>query len=100
MQSAVTDVTYLLFTLRHRSELYNSLSPSRFIDYRFLLALVVAGRPLLDLRLTDSIEMPDIKPFLPSRPSGIVFIALNILRVLSILSLLLVFSANIVTISQ
>jgi hypothetical protein len=38
-----------------------------------------------------------IKPFLPSRPSGPVFIALNLLRLLSIIALLLVFSANIVT---
>lgn len=41
--------------------------------------------------------MSSIKPFLPSRPSGIVFIGLNILRVLSIIALTLVFSANIVT---
>ncbi|KAK8865857.1 hypothetical protein IAR55_001005 [Kwoniella newhampshirensis] len=38
-----------------------------------------------------------MKPFLPSRPSGPVFIGLNVLRALSILSLVLVFAANIVT---
>ncbi|CAD6563929.1 MAG: hypothetical protein TREMPRED_002380 [Tremellales sp. Tagirdzhanova-0007] len=38
-----------------------------------------------------------IKPFLPARPSGPLFIALNILRLLSIISLLLVLAANIVT---
>ncbi|WWC66435.1 uncharacterized protein I206_100337 [Kwoniella pini CBS 10737] len=41
-----------------------------------------------------------IKPFLPSRPSGPVFIGLNVLRVLSIISLLLVMSANIVTMAN
>lgn len=40
---------------------------------------------------------PNLTPFLPSRPSGITFIALNILRCLSIISLLLVFSSNLVT---
>jgi len=44
--------------------------------------------------------MPDIKPFLPSRPSGVVFIALNVLRALSMISLLLVFSAIIVTMAK
>jgi hypothetical protein len=38
-----------------------------------------------------------LKPFLPSRPSGPVFIGLNALRALSIVALLLVISANIVT---
>ena len=39
----------------------------------------------------------NLTPFLPARPSGITFIALNILRALSIVALLLVFSSNIVT---
>lgn len=38
-----------------------------------------------------------LKPFLPKRPSGPVFIGLNILRALSIVALMLVFAANIVT---
>ncbi|ORY25655.1 hypothetical protein BCR39DRAFT_499043 [Naematelia encephala] len=38
-----------------------------------------------------------IKPFLPARPSGPVFIALNALRLMSIVSLLLVMAANIKT---
>ncbi|WWC58546.1 uncharacterized protein I303_101089 [Kwoniella dejecticola CBS 10117] len=41
-----------------------------------------------------------IKPFLPSRPSGPVFIGLNVLRALSIIALLLVMSANIVTMAD
>ncbi|KAK1925779.1 hypothetical protein DB88DRAFT_539192 [Papiliotrema laurentii] len=41
-----------------------------------------------------------LKPFLPSRPSGPVFIALNALRLLSIVALILAFSANIVTMSS
>ncbi|WRT64073.1 uncharacterized protein IL334_001001 [Kwoniella shivajii] len=41
-----------------------------------------------------------IKPFLPSRPSGPVFLGLNALRVLSIISLLLVMAANIVTMAN
>jgi len=44
--------------------------------------------------------MPDIKPFLPARPSGIVFIGLNILRLVSLITLLLVLSANIVTMAR
>ncbi|TYJ54965.1 hypothetical protein B9479_004377 [Cryptococcus floricola] len=40
----------------------------------------------------------NIKPFLPSsRPSGPVFIALNVLRALSMIALILVFAANITT---
>ncbi|WVQ85460.1 hypothetical protein IAT38_007625 [Cryptococcus sp. DSM 104549] len=42
----------------------------------------------------------DIKSFLPSRPSGPVFIALNALRALSIVALLLVFAANVVTMAS
>ncbi|ORX37317.1 hypothetical protein BD324DRAFT_625675 [Kockovaella imperatae] len=38
-----------------------------------------------------------IKPFLPKRPSGPVFIGLNVLRALSIIALILCLSANIVT---
>lgn len=43
---------------------------------------------------------PDIKPFLPSRPSGPVFIALNVLRLLSIIALLLCLAANCVTMAS
>lgn len=39
----------------------------------------------------------NVKPFLPSNRSGPVFMGLNILRFLSIVALLLVFSSNIVT---
>jgi hypothetical protein len=42
----------------------------------------------------------NLKPFLPKRPSGPVFIGLNILRALSIVALMLVFAANIVTMVQ
>jgi hypothetical protein len=42
----------------------------------------------------------NLKLFLPKRPSGPVFIGLNILRLLSIIALLLVFAANIVTMVQ
>lgn len=41
-----------------------------------------------------------IKPFLPSRPSGPIFIGLNVLRLLSIIALLLVFAANVVTMAE
>ncbi|WVW82216.1 hypothetical protein I302_104222 [Kwoniella bestiolae CBS 10118] len=41
-----------------------------------------------------------LKPFLPSRPSGPVFIGLNILRLLSIIALLLVLAANVVTMAD
>ena len=41
-----------------------------------------------------------LQPFLPKRPSGPVFIGLNVLRALSIIALLLVFAANIVTMAQ
>jgi hypothetical protein len=41
-----------------------------------------------------------LKPFLPERPSGPVFIGLNILRLLSILALLLVLAANVVTMAR
>ncbi|KAI9634899.1 uncharacterized protein MKK02DRAFT_28024 [Dioszegia hungarica] len=44
--------------------------------------------------------MSNLTPFLPSRPSGVVFISLNVLRVLSILALTLVLSANIVTMAK
>lgn len=44
--------------------------------------------------------MPDIKPFMPERPSGPVFIGLNILRLLSIIALILVFASNIVTMAE
>ena len=38
-----------------------------------------------------------IKPFLPKRPSGPVFIGLNVLRAMSVIALLLCLAANIVT---
>ncbi|WVQ97192.1 hypothetical protein IAU59_004302 [Kwoniella sp. CBS 9459] len=41
-----------------------------------------------------------VKAFLPSRPSGPVFLGLNALRVLSIIALLLVLAANIVTMAD
>jgi len=41
--------------------------------------------------------MDPIRPFLPQRPSGPVFIGLNLLRLLSIVALLLSFAANVVT---
>ncbi|WVF70843.1 hypothetical protein IAT40_005637 [Kwoniella sp. CBS 6097] len=41
-----------------------------------------------------------VKAFLPSRPSGPVFLALNVLRVFSITALLLVLAANIVTMAD
>ncbi|WWC86177.1 uncharacterized protein L201_001050 [Kwoniella dendrophila CBS 6074] len=41
-----------------------------------------------------------LKPFLPKRPSGPVFIGLNVLRVISIIALLLVMSSNIVTMAD
>ncbi|WVR05821.1 hypothetical protein IAU60_002846 [Kwoniella sp. DSM 27419] len=41
-----------------------------------------------------------IKPFLPSRPSGPVFLGLNALRALSIVTMLLVLAANMVTMAN
>ena len=41
-----------------------------------------------------------IKPFLPARPSGPIFISLNILRLLSVVALLLVVSANVLTVVE
>ncbi|RSH91025.1 hypothetical protein EHS25_010201 [Saitozyma podzolica] len=41
-----------------------------------------------------------LKPFLPARPSGPIFIGLNVLRLLSIIALLLVFAANVVTMAD
>ncbi|EIW73472.1 hypothetical protein TREMEDRAFT_67381 [Tremella mesenterica DSM 1558] len=43
---------------------------------------------------------PDIKPFLPARPSGPIFIGLNLLRLLSIVALLLCLAANTVTMAD
>nr|XP_031861305.1 uncharacterized protein CI109_003277 [Kwoniella shandongensis]KAA5528377.1 hypothetical protein CI109_003277 [Kwoniella shandongensis] len=42
-------------------------------------------------------QSSNLKPFLPTRPSGPVFIGLNVLRAMSIVALALVFAANIVT---
>jgi len=42
----------------------------------------------------------NLKPFLPKRASGPVFIGLNVLRLLSIITLLLVLSANVVTMAK